>query len=157
MDANKDGRISAAEIKNAVAVLRKLDKNGDGDLAGDEIRAMGSRGQGSPRGRDGMQSRDGQGAQKGRQGRGDFAARLKQADKNGDGRISKDEAPDRLKQNFGRIDTNGDGTLDEGELKALAERFQRGGRGGASKGRGGDKSKAGESGGKRPKRPGSDN
>ena len=36
LDANHDGVIDADEIANAVAVLKKLDKNGDGKLTRDE-------------------------------------------------------------------------------------------------------------------------
>ncbi len=32
-------------------------------------------------------------------------------DRNGDGKIDKDEAPDRLKENIARIDANGDGAV----------------------------------------------
>jgi hypothetical protein len=38
LDANGDGVIDAAEIANAVAALKKLDKNGDGKLTADEYR-----------------------------------------------------------------------------------------------------------------------
>jgi len=37
LDANHDGVIDAGEIANAVAVLRALDKNGDGRLTPDEF------------------------------------------------------------------------------------------------------------------------
>jgi Ca2+-binding EF-hand superfamily protein len=42
-------------------------------------------------------------------------------DKNGDGKISKDEASDELKPNFGYIDTNGDGAIDLKDAKVIAE------------------------------------
>lgn len=56
LDANKDGEISAAEIENAAAALKKLDKNGDGKLAEDELQpegphGFGGRGQARPSGR----------------------------------------------------------------------------------------------------------
>jgi collagen type III alpha len=43
-------------------------------------------------------------------------------DTDGDGRISRDEAPQRLKQRFDRIDLDGDGYIDEDELAALRQR-----------------------------------
>ena len=52
--------------------------------------------------------------------------RLKDADKNGDGKISKEEAPDRMKDNFDRIDANGDGQLEESEIKAMVEKMREG-------------------------------
>jgi Ca2+-binding EF-hand superfamily protein len=39
LDANHDGEIDAAEIANAPAALRKLDKNGDGKISRAEMRA----------------------------------------------------------------------------------------------------------------------
>jgi hypothetical protein len=49
LDANHDGTIDAAEIANAPAALKKLDKNGDGKLTMDELRPPG----GGPRGGEG--------------------------------------------------------------------------------------------------------
>ena len=37
LDANKDGEISAAEIKNAAAALKKLDRDNDGKLTREEM------------------------------------------------------------------------------------------------------------------------
>jgi hypothetical protein len=51
LDANKDGVIDAAEINNAAAALRGLDKNADGQLTAEELRPArpaGGRGPGGP-------------------------------------------------------------------------------------------------------------
>ena len=74
---------------------------------------------------------------------------MMQYDKNGDKKISKEEAPDRMKQFFDRLDPNSDGFIDEAEIKALRERFSggggRGGRGGGKKAEAGEKkAEAGE-------------
>lgn len=37
-DTDRDGKLSPAEIDNAAAALRKLDRNGDGKLTADEYR-----------------------------------------------------------------------------------------------------------------------
>ena len=37
LDSDKDGKISAKEIENAVATLKALDKNQDGKLSPEEI------------------------------------------------------------------------------------------------------------------------
>jgi hypothetical protein len=50
LDANGDGVIDASELANASAALKKLDKNGDGQLTMDEIRPPGGRGPGGPGG-----------------------------------------------------------------------------------------------------------
>ena len=53
-DTNRDGEISAAEIRNAAGIVRKLDKNRDGQITPDELGPppgeRGFRGPGGPRG-----------------------------------------------------------------------------------------------------------
>jgi len=49
-------------------------------------------------------------------------AKLKEADKDGDNKLSKDEAPEQLKQHFDKVDTNSDGFVDKEEAeKAIAQ------------------------------------
>src|SRR3989339_717132 len=52
LDKDQDGEISAAELQDAAALLKKLDANGDGKLAGEELRPRfaGRRGPGGPDG-----------------------------------------------------------------------------------------------------------
>lgn len=53
LDANHDGVIDTTEIANAVAALKSLDRNGDGQLTKEEIqpaRPEGGRGPGGPGG-----------------------------------------------------------------------------------------------------------
>jgi len=52
-------------------------------------------------------------------GRGDPIQRF---DKNGDGKISQEEAPPMMKANFSRHDANGDGFIDSEEAKSLPSR-----------------------------------
>jgi len=59
---------------------------------------------------------------------------LERFDKNKDGKIGKDEAPERMKDRFGELDKNQDGAIDKDELKAMARLL-----GAAAKGRFGDK------------------
>ncbi len=54
--------------------------------------------------------------------------RLAQRDKNGDGKIQKSEAPERMKQAFDELDANKDGALDAEEVRAARGRFGRGSR-----------------------------
>lgn len=72
-------------------------------------------------------------------------------DKNGDGKISKDEFPERMQRIFDRLDTNGDGVIDEEELEAFGAGRgggDRGGRGGRGGGSGGQRGGGGGGGGR---------
>ena len=65
-------------------------------------------------------------------------------DKNGDGKLSKDELPDRLKPLMDRADANKDGFLDRAEVTVYAQRQERRGPGGPEgrDGEGGPRRKA---------------
>jgi len=67
LDANNDGEIDAKEIENASKALKKLDKNGDGKLTGEEIRPARP---GGPQGERGPRP-EGQGYNRGDQSRPD--------------------------------------------------------------------------------------
>ena len=87
-----------------------------------------------------------------------LAGIMRRFDKNNDQAISKDEAPERLQNNWDRIDQNGDDILDMEELKSLAKMAQR--RDGNDKAKRKRKREGGSDGkprgGVKPKRPGSD-
>lgn len=153
LDSDGNGELSAEEINNAVAALKTLDKNSDGVLDMSEMMPPrregggpggppGMRGQGGPGG-PGMR---GQGGPGGPGGGFNMEERFKQMDKDGDGKISKDEAPERMKQGFDRIDTNKDGYIDDAEIKQMFERFRSGMRRGGAPGEGGNRPE-------RPSRP----
>jgi hypothetical protein len=137
LDANKDGEISAEELNDAAAALKKLDKDGDGKLSRDETRpagGFGTFGGGFGRG----------GGTFGGAGGGNFVERIMGNDKNKDGKVTKEELPENAQGFFDRLDANKDGALDKAELEKAAEGFGRGGRPGA----GGDSNRPA-----RPKRP----
>jgi hypothetical protein len=138
LDADHDNALSAAEIGNAGVVLKALDRDGNGTVTADEFPA----GRGGPGGR---------GRGRGGSGVGDeapaapptpdeLAAALMAFDTNKDGRLTKDEVPERLRGMFARADENTDGVLTEDEIKKTAAAQPQptaGGRGREGEGRGG--------------------
>ena len=117
LDADHDGELSATEIENAAAALKKLDKNEDGKLTRDELRP--------PRGRGARGDRAGRGGPAG----ADIVERIMSRDENGDGKVSKDEMPERMQRILERADSNNDGAIDQAEAESFAERMrQRDGR-----------------------------
>jgi Ca2+-binding EF-hand superfamily protein len=140
LDANKDGEISAEELNNAVAALKKLDKDGDGKLTREETRPAGF-----GRGFGGFGGFGGTGAG----GAGNSAAfveRIMANDKNKDGKVTKDELPENAQGLLDRLDENKDGALDKAELEKAGQNFgRRGGRPGQPGGAPGASN--------RPKRP----
>jgi Ca2+-binding EF-hand superfamily protein len=133
LDADNDGELSSGEIEASSKALLKLDRNSDGKLTREEL-FPGSP-DGPPRDRPADRPSDRPGDRRpgeGRPGPGrgnpeEFQARLKEADKNGDGKLSKDEAPPMLQERFDRIDANSDGQLDADELRQMFQRLREGG------------------------------
>jgi Ca2+-binding EF-hand superfamily protein len=114
LDANGDGVIDEEELKNATVALKKLDRNNDGKLTSDEVRpAFGRGGPGQPGGGRG-------GPPAGAENVDEVVNRMLQFDKDADGRLSKDEVPERMQGMFERGDTNRDGFLSRDELVRLA-------------------------------------
>lgn len=118
LDINGNGKLEPGEIDLAVASLRKLDRNKDGEITREEL--GGPSGTGRPEGGPGQ--RGGQ-----RRGLPDFS----QYDKDDDGKISKAEAPERMRERFDQMDQNGDGFFDKKEQEALIKMLrERAGQGG---------------------------
>ncbi len=69
-------------------------------------------------------------------GPGGMLQMLQRMDANGDGKIQKDEVPERMQGMFDRMDTNKDGAIDKDEIAEAAERSRT--RGGPPGGRGGN-------------------
>lgn len=108
LDTNGDGSIDTKEMEAAAQSLKKLDRNDDGKIDASELgfnRAM-------PR------KRPARGA-----GVEAILGRIMQADTNGDGKLSAEEAPERMKPRFDAIDRNSDGFADKEEIKAMLSRF----------------------------------
>ncbi len=117
----------------AAATARLPGSNPGGESKGDEPRGE-SRGEGKSAG-------SGK-----RGGRGSMD--LMQYDKDGDKKVSREEAPERMQGFFDRMDPNGDGFIDESEIADMRKRRPSGGGGGRGEGRpggsGGDGSRGEE-------------
>ena len=140
IDRNGNGTIEADEIDMAVVSLRKLDLNKDGKVTRDEI------------GRTDAGSRTDPGSSRRFRGR---LPTLSSLDKDGDGKINKEEAPERMRENFERTDTNGDGFIDSKEFDAVLQRIRGMQRPGQRPSRrpGGQEPGEGEGGSDQPRRP----
>jgi Ca2+-binding EF-hand superfamily protein len=102
LDTDHDGVISAEELAAAPDVLRTLDRNHDGKITPDELGIMG------PPDADGPSADE-------------MVKTLMAFDKNGDGKLQRDEVPERMHGLFDRGDINKDGVLTIDEIRKLAE------------------------------------
>ncbi|WP_417734543.1 hypothetical protein [Rosistilla oblonga] len=167
LDSNGDGMLDATEIEQAAKALKSLDRDNDGVLSFQEMMPAprGDRGPGGPQGRgDRPEMRDGQGRPDGEgrrprpEGEGNrrggnpeqFVERIMKLDKDGDGKLSGEELPERMRAMLSRADVDGDDALSKEELMKMAER--RGRQGGGEGRRRPDGEKPTE-GGERPRRP----
>ncbi len=134
LDTDQDGTLSAAEIANASKSLLKLDTDGDGVLSAEELRPDLSKmpGGGLPGGLAGVM----QGGL-GQLGPAAMSKMFDSRDKNGDGKLSGDEIPERLRERVSMLDKDGDGAISKSEMEGAASRLN-------------------ELGGKRPKKGGND-
>lgn len=118
-DKNSDGKITKDEVpERAWEFLSKLDKNGDDAVSEEEAKA--GRPPGGPGGPEG--------------GRPDGSEMFKRADKNNDGKISKDEVPEQAWDRLGKLDKDGDDAVSREEMKAMAGGMGKGGKGKGGKG-----------------------
>jgi len=121
LDTNRDGELSADELAEAPAALKKLDKDNSGTLTREELRPKFPPGHGGPEGRGERPGRP-EGPRGGAEANTEeVVARWMKLDKNGDGELSKDELPGRMRGLLARADTDEDGVASEAELTVLAE------------------------------------
>ncbi len=115
-DKNNDGKITKDEVpEKAWEFLSKLDKDGDDAISSEEAKA--GRPSGSPAGK----------PSEGGRGRG--GEMLKRADKNSDGKISKDEVPEQAWERLGKLDKDGDDAVSKEEMAAGMKAMREGGKG----------------------------
>lgn len=125
MDKNADGKVTPDEVAEErrevfTRMLERGDANKDGALDKEEIAKVFG---GTPPGRPGTPGTPPQG----RPELAQFAKRiLEQQDSNKDGKLSKDEVGERMKENFDKLDANGDGFLDQAELGKMLGNFRPG-------------------------------
>lgn len=120
LDGNKDGQVTADEVDEErrrlfERLVRVADKNSDGKLSRDEfaegIKAKPSETSPAPAGdRPNLPNPR------------EIFARF---DKNSDGKLGKDEVPERLKENFDRVDTDKDGSINPDELRQAFQMMAR--------------------------------
>ena len=118
-DKNGDGKVTKEEMPERMQrVFDQVDADKDGAITEEEAKAfakkLGSRG---PGGKGGP--------------RGNIAKHIMGQDKNGDGKVTKDEMPEGMQRIFDRVDADKDGAITEEEAKKFAESHKgRPGRGG---------------------------
>jgi Ca2+-binding EF-hand superfamily protein len=102
MDANNDGRISAAEhAAGARSMFQKMDSNSDGRVTAAEMDASHKQMKGDDRG-----------------GKTKSSDKLKSLDANSDGVITAAEHEAGSRSKFSQMDTDGDGYLSAAEMQA---------------------------------------
>ena len=128
-DSDGDGKVSKDEAPERMqGFFDRLDGNGDGFIDQEEVDAMRSRFGGGGRGGPGGGGPGG--------GRGFGGGNLMDNDANGDGKVTKEEAPEWMRSFFDRMDTDGDGAITQEEMDARRRQFQ-GGEGSGGPGAGG--------------------
>lgn len=129
LDANRDGQLSADELKGprAARMIGRADTDKNGKISQAEFRAAAaSRFARADTDRDGtIEAGERQGKWGKRGGRGGGARMLARLDTDRDGAISQAEFVAGAQQRFQKMDSNGDGRIDAAEIQA-----RRGGRGG---------------------------
>jgi len=146
LDADGDGALSADEARqmgrimneltwekvDRQAMFKAIDADGDGVVTQDEFMAASLAEIVSKAQQQARKSLYGGAARSGREKgkRGDPISRL---DKDGDGKLSKDELPEKMQGKFDRLDKDGDGFVTADEMKGA-----RGGRGKKRKKGGGE-------------------
>ena len=109
LDTDKDGALSPEEIAKAVEALKTLDKDNNGTLSAEELRPQfGGRGDRGPGGEGASDPKE-------------MVTRMLSFDADKDGKLSRDEVPERMAGLLERGDINKDGFLDQDELTKIAE------------------------------------
>lgn len=108
LDRDDSGKLNAEELGDKYGTLLKDgDTDKDGELSAEEFAAAREKAAAAAKPADDRPQRK------------SADDMIKEADKDGDGKISKEEAPERLKQAFDKIDADGDGFVTKEEIDKL--------------------------------------
>ena len=119
-DENKDGKVTKEEVPERMrSFFDRLDPNNDGSIDQSEIDGMRSQ-FGGGRERRGS-DRGGRARERGGRSGGFDVMRF---DENKDGKVTKEEVPERLRSFFSRMDPNGDDVIDAKEIEERQSRSQ---------------------------------
>jgi len=132
IDADGDGVITKRELRKAVAALKKLDLDSDGNITLEEVNAATTGAAGAAAG--GPATFGGGTNFRGSSGfipAGDprSGPALSQYDRNGDGALTPDEVPPQLRGLVQGSDANNDGRLDPQEVALIQQRMNERARG----------------------------
>lgn len=127
IDTNKDGFIDKQESDESIRRMREQFGGGGGMGGGPGAGPGGFGGPGGPGGFAGPGGFGGPGGPGGGRRGFDFA----DLDQNGDGKLTREEYPERIRQFFDMVDTNQDGVVDKAEFdearRRMMERMRQGG------------------------------
>lgn len=116
-EGERRGKGEHSRPKNAAEMIEKLDQDGDGVLNEEELQVLCdrlSKFKDKMKGRMGKRGPKGEHGKRGPHGPGD---KLKEADVDGDGKVSRDEMLDKVSKKFDEMDVDGDGYVTEAEVK----------------------------------------
>ncbi len=125
LDADQNGEISSDEIAKATQALKALDKNSDGKLTIEEIRpkmdGMMHGGRRPDGGGFGFGSSEAANGVPSSASPSDKIDKIMDLDRNGDGRIAKEELPESAQRMLGKADADSDGYLTRDEIEKVAD------------------------------------
>ena len=123
IDVNRDGKVDRREARRFPQFVGRFDRNGDGTVERRELLAIGRDSDRGPKqNRPDSQQRRKSDSNPTTDRPGDAQAMFDRLDRNEDGAISREEAPERMQSRFDRIDGNGDGRITREEFARAGSR-----------------------------------